>query len=96
MSKNVIIIIVIVILEAIFASLNIRNVSDISIGFKVFKEVPVFITITVSFIMGAIIIFPIAFIAGKKYIKSSEMKKEIKNQKKLIKENKSDENQTEI
>jgi len=33
-----------------------------------------------------VIFFPIAFIAGKKYSKSSELKEEMKNQKKILKE----------
>ena len=88
MSKNLIIIILIIILEAIFATLNIKNVSDISIGFKTFSEVPVFVTITVSFLMGVLIFAPIAFFAGKNYEKLSEQKREAKITKKLLKEQK--------
>ena len=88
MSKNLIIIILIIILEAAFATLNIKNVSDISIGFKTFPDVPVFVTITVSFLVGVIIFAPIAFFAGKNYEKKSEQKKEAKLNKKLLKEQK--------
>jgi len=88
MTKNIIIIILIIVLEAVFATLNIKNLSDISIGFKVFKDIPVFITITISFLMGALIFFPIAFFAGKKYSQSSEIKEAMKIQKKLLKEKK--------
>ncbi len=88
MNANLIIIILIIILEAVFAALNMKNVSDISIGFKVFTEVPVFITITISFMVGALIFFPIAFVAGKKYAKSVEIKKGFKAQKKLLKDKK--------
>ncbi|MCL2704932.1 MAG: hypothetical protein FWE72_01850 [Spirochaetaceae bacterium] len=91
MTKNIIIIILIIVLEAVFATLNIKNVSDISIGFKVFTDIPVFITITISFLTGALIFFPIAFFAGKKYSKSSEEKEAIKIQKKMLKEKKSNE-----
>jgi len=88
MSKNLIIIILIVIIQVIFAALNMKNVSDISLGIKTLTDVPVFITITVSFLMGMMIFFPVAFIAGKNYTKSSEQKKEAKNQKKSLKEKK--------
>ena len=98
MIKNLIIIILVIVLEAVFAILNLDNRSDISIGFTVFEHIPVFITIIISFTLGALICSPIAFIAGKKYTKSSEAKKEIKNQKKLLKEKKiyEDTNTTEI
>ena len=86
MSKNLIIIILIIILEAVFAVLNINNKTDISIGFKVFKDIPVFITIIIAFMTGALIFSPLAFLAGKNYAKSAERKKELKNQKKMLKE----------
>ncbi|MCL2791957.1 MAG: hypothetical protein FWD87_02600 [Spirochaetaceae bacterium] len=86
MSKNLIIIILIIVIQAIFAALNIKNVSDVSIGIRTFTDVPVFITITISFIIGVLIFFPVAFIAGKNHAKSAELKKEAKIQKKLLKE----------
>ncbi|MCL2295026.1 MAG: hypothetical protein FWC36_09205 [Spirochaetes bacterium] len=93
MIKNLIIIILIITLQVIFASLNIKNVSDISLGFKVLKDVPVFITITVSFLLGALIFSPIAFFLGTKDKKPKETKKEIKNPKELL--NKTYENKKE-
>jgi uncharacterized integral membrane protein len=82
MKSKLVIIILILLIQAVFAGLNIKNVSDISFGFAVLKDVPVFLTVTLSFIAGAIIILPIALFSAKKSRKTAEIKKENKEKKK--------------
>ena len=41
--------IIILVLVALFASVNISNKSDISLGFHVFKEVPIFLSLLITF-----------------------------------------------
>ena len=56
-----------------FAGFNITNVSDISFGFYTIVDVPIFISLFVAFIAGAVIMIP--FVARKK--KSKKPKKQI-------------------
>ncbi|MDR0503916.1 MAG: hypothetical protein LBH16_11415 [Treponema sp.] len=50
----------------IFIAFNLNNRCDISFGFTVFKEVPVFITIFCSFVLGMVFTLPLIFTAGRK------------------------------
>ena len=45
----------------IFIVLNLNNKCDISFGFKTFEEIPVFLSILVSFAFGLLFSFPFAF-----------------------------------
>lgn len=49
-----------------FAWVNYDNISDISFGFYSFKEIPVFISLFVSFVVGALFAIPFAFFGRKK------------------------------
>jgi len=59
-----------------FAWVNYDNVSDISFGFYNFNEIPVFISLFVSFIAGSLFSIPFAFFGRKK---SPPREKLIKN-----------------
>ena len=48
-------------LTIIFSALNIGNTSDISFGFKVIEDVPVFIGTLTAFLAGAVFTLPFAF-----------------------------------
>ena len=52
MKFKIILIVLIITVEAVFAGLNMNNVSDISFGFKTLKDVPVFLSILISFVSG--------------------------------------------
>lgn len=95
MGVKLVLVILLILVQAIFAGLNMKNVSDISVGFKIFKEVPVFITIAISFVAGAIVAIPLAFIAacdrkkiGKSKVIIKAEIKEAKKQKKVDAKNK--------
>lgn len=50
----------VLILVAAFAALNLENRSDVSLGFHTFRSVPVFLSGLVSFILGGLVMLPLA------------------------------------
>ena len=50
-----------------FAGFNITNVSDISFGFYTIIDVPIFISLFIAFIVGALVMIP--FVAKSKFSK---------------------------
>ena len=50
----------------IFAGLNIKNVSDISVGFTTIEGVPIFLSLFIAFLAGAFFMLPFAFRSNKK------------------------------
>jgi uncharacterized integral membrane protein len=45
----------------LFIIFNLGNTSDISFGFKVLKDIPVFLTVFSSFMVGLLFAFPLTF-----------------------------------
>ena len=45
----------------IFSALNIGNASDISFGFTVLENIPVFISLAIAFLAGSVFTLPFAF-----------------------------------
>lgn len=66
MPLKLIALIVGIILVTIFAGFNAKNVCNVSIIFKEFKDVPVFVTSLVSFVLGIIASIPFFFGKNKK------------------------------
>jgi hypothetical protein len=52
--------IVLLILFTAFTALNLEHRSDVNIGLYTFKQVPVFLTGLVAFILGSILVLPLA------------------------------------
>ncbi len=73
------------IIITVFSAFNLSNTSDISFGFYTLKDVPIFLSLLVAFIAGAIMMIPFTF--NKKKIKS-EKNTEKKNKKKKKDKNK--------
>ena len=48
-------------LAVIFSALNLGNRTDISFGFTLLKDIPVFFSISISFLAGALFTLPFAF-----------------------------------
>lgn len=48
-------------LAILFAALNLGNTSDISLLFAKLTEVPIFLSVSISFLLGAIFTLPFAF-----------------------------------
>lgn len=74
--------ILILVLVALFASLNLTNRSDINLGFYVFKEVPIFLSLLIAFLAGAVITIPFTFRASARKKKAKKEKLEKKKKKK--------------
>jgi len=78
----------------VFVVVNLENTSDVSIGFRTFAEIPVFLTAFSAFVFGMIFATPFAFSFGKKRKKTAppaapefhhgEGEKEITGLKKLL------------
>ncbi len=81
---------VVLVLVAFFASLNMNHRADISLGFYIFKDVPIFLSLLIAFLAGAVLIIPFtigASLRKKNKLKEKAQKKE-KKEKKLIKDKK--------
>ncbi len=61
----------------VFSALNIGNTSDVSFGFTVLHEIPVFLSISISFLAGAVFTLPFAFFVSL----NNKRKKKEQNQK---------------
>ena len=58
--------IILLILVTIFAGVNLDNKCDITFIFYTFKDIPVFMTVIISFAIGAILMIPFTLGRGKK------------------------------
>lgn len=58
--------IILLILVTIFAGVNLDNKCDITFIFYTFKDIPVFMTVIISFAIGAVFMLPFTFGRGKK------------------------------
>jgi uncharacterized integral membrane protein len=66
----------ILVLVALFSGFNL-NPTDVSVGFYVFKNVPLFLTLIISFIAGALLMLPFTFKFGLKKRKPKRKKGEV-------------------
>ena len=64
---------IILALVVFFAGFNITNVSDISFGFYTIENVPIFISLFISFLVGTLVMIP--FVAKSK-VKSKKKNKD--------------------
>lgn len=58
--------IILLILVTIFAGVNLDNICDINFIFHEFNDIPVFMTVIISFIAGALFVLPFTFSRRKK------------------------------
>ena len=63
-----------------FIVLNLPNKCDVSLGFAAFKDVPIFISCLVSFVLGMLVTIPLILARGKGR-KKPEKEKPIKKSK---------------
>ncbi len=56
----------VLVLVAGFATVNISNRSDVSFGFFTFEEVPIFLSLLVAFILGTLLMVPFLLRRRKK------------------------------
>lgn len=77
--------IIIIVIMAFFVGFNLDNKCNVNLLFKTFENVPVFITIMISFATGIIFTLPVALSFRHKKAKKEEQKKEKKEKKSLLK-----------
>ena len=70
MPWRLLIVLVILVLVALFATFNLNRV-DVSVGFHIFKEIPLFLALMFSFILGALVMLPFA-VRGMRRVKKTE------------------------
>ena len=63
--KRLVIFIIIFAIFLVFIVLNLNNKCDISIGFKTFKDIPVFLSSLFSFVLGMFFTLPLIITLGK-------------------------------
>ena len=56
----------VLVLVAAFATVNIPNRSDVSFGFYTFEEVPIFLSLLIAFILGTLLMVPFLLRRSKK------------------------------
>lgn len=81
MRFRMILFIIFICFYALFAALNLSNATDINFGFTSFSHVPIFLSVTVAFALGAIFMLPFMF--GRK---KEKKEKPVKEKKKKGKE----------
>ena len=64
--KRFILFIIVFLLFLGFIMLNLENTCDISFGFREFANVPVFVSILVSFMLGMLFAMPLTLVLGRK------------------------------
>ncbi len=66
----------------LFAGVNIRNVSDVSVGFHTFEDIPIFVSLFAAFFLGVLVTLPFTYIKYlRKRAKFPKQKKEKKPRK---------------
>lgn len=71
--------IIIIVIMAFFVGFNLDNKCNVNLLFKTFENVPVFITIMISFAAGIIFTLPVALSFRHKKAKKDQQKKEKKS-----------------
>ncbi len=46
----------------LFAGVNIRNVSDVSLGFRTFEDIPIFVSLFAAFFLGVLVTLPFTYV----------------------------------
>jgi len=83
---------VVLVLVAFFASLNMNHRADISLGFYIFKDVPIFLSLLIAFLAGAVLIIP--FTIGASLRKKSKLKEKAQKKEKKVKKDKKEKKST--
>jgi uncharacterized integral membrane protein len=77
---------IILTLVILFAGFNVANTVDISLGFKTFEEVPIFIALFIAFILGNFVMLPFALGKNRRTKKAKAAKAREKLEKQEKKE----------
>jgi len=91
MPIKLILFLIIIVVVTVFAGFNISNVCNVSLVFYEFQNVPVFVTVLFSFVIGILVMLPFAF--RKKQPKQNNAVAE-KTQKVPVQKNNDEEEKT--
>ena len=83
-------IIVILALFLAFIVLNIDNKCDISFGFKTFREIPVFVSVLFSFVLGIVFSLPFGIALSRKLKKNTKTEPPVAKKKRWGKDKSKD------
>jgi uncharacterized integral membrane protein len=77
MPWRLIVFILIFIVLLAFITFNLENKCDISFGFAIIAQAPVFLTVFMSFILGFLSTLPFIITAGRKRVKAEKKKRPV-------------------
>lgn len=66
MKGKMIFFVIFICIYALFAAMNLTNTTDINFGFRKISNVPIFLSVTVSFALGTLFMLPFVFTAKQK------------------------------
>ncbi|PIE97940.1 MAG: hypothetical protein CR988_05455 [Treponema sp.] len=75
MSFKAIYFVFILLVFALFSSFNLKNNVDVSLGFHLFEQVPVFLLSIFSFLIGCVLTLPFFFKSSNKTVKKGKKDK---------------------
>lgn len=84
--------VVLLIFATIFIGFNLDHRCDVSIGFTTFKDVPIFLSLLISFVAGVLVMTPFAFFKPISTAKKKKTPQETKTQEPVV--NKAEKKQT--
>lgn len=77
---------IILTLVVLFAGFNIANTVDISLGFRTFEDIPIFIALFIAFVLGNFVMLPFALGKNRRNKKAKAAKAQEKLEKQEKKE----------
>ena len=77
---------IILTLVILFAGFNVANTVDISLGFRTFEDVPIFIALFIAFVLGNFVMLPFALGKNRRTKKAKAAKAQEKLEKQEKKE----------
>lgn len=91
MKLRMITFVIFICLYALFAALNLSNTTDINFGFTRISNVPIFLSMTIAFALGAVVMIPFMFFGKKAKNEKSDKKDKEKGKDKEIDKKEPDE-----
>ena len=92
MPVKLILFLIIIVIVTVFAGFNISNVCNVSLIFHEFQNVPVFVTVLFSFVIGILVMLPFTF--RKKQSKQSNIMTSEKSQQNVEQKTQNSEEKT--
>ncbi len=68
--------VILLVIVAVFATLNLSNRVDISLGVYTFTQVPVFLALLLAFLAGVLVMVPYVLAAGRRYRRRQQLREQ--------------------